>query len=96
MQIASKYSLAAHFHLFYHVFFISLKVKLFIGNNVDKMDSLLGSLDDNPNRHAIQQVNVKLVTGKKEMEKKVRDLKNVVHDINERLWDTERYLSRTA
>ena len=34
-----------------------------------------------------------MVTGKKEMEKEVRDLKFVVHDMNERLRDTEQYLS---
>ena len=53
-------------------------------------------MDDASTRHAIQQVYDEVVTGKKETEKEVRDLRNVVHVMNERLRDTERFLSKNC
>ena len=40
--------------------------------------------------HAIQQVYDKVVTGKNEMEKEVRDLNIFVHDMNENPRNTEK------
>ena len=60
----------------------------------DNNELSLGNVDDISTRHAIQQIYDEVVTGKKEMETEVRDQKNVVHDMNERLRDTERYLSK--
>ena len=55
-----------------------------------------GYVDDVSTRHAIQQVYDEVVTDKKETEKEVTDLRNVVHVINERLRDTERFLSKNC